>query len=243
MLQSSGKPLSGISFSIVIPFFNEEKNVVPVMDELVKTLDRQSFTYEIIPVNNGSTDRTGNALDRYSSLEQVRIVTVEKNEGFGWGIRQGIQAAQGEWICFFGGDGQTHPMDVVRILEAALEEKHASILTGCRILRKDGILRLVLSKVFNVCFNLLFDMRIKDVNGTPKVIRRDFISQIKIETKGWFIDAELLIWAKVLRKKVLQYPVIFRQRKAGRTHINMAAVIEFIWRMIFFYFKQRSLSE
>lgn len=240
----TNKQSEKIVFSIIIPFFNEEKNVSFVIEGLIQSLKYKNFSYEIITVNNGSFDSTASVLEEYSSYyDFIKIVNVDKNRGFGWGIRQGIQAAKGEWICFFGGDGQTHPIDVVRMLKISQTQKDICIFTGFRILRNDGIFRNIISKVFNSMFRFLFKIQLRDINGTPKVIRGDFIRRTKLSTEGWFIDAEITLRAKARNLKILEYPVIFRKRNSGKTHINIFAILEFIQKMLFYYFNRRSLLE
>lgn len=232
-----------IKFSLVIPLFNEENNVGFVLKELLEELSRTDFTYEIIPVNNGSTDKTASILEQYSDYDVIKVVNVKENLGFGWGIRQGIQAASGEWVCFFGGDGQTDPKDLIKMMNVSQTHKNISMYTGFRIKREDGVFRAIISKTFNRLFCAMFGVRLRDINGTPKIIYGNFIRNIPLETKGWFLDAELILRARATNMRIVECPVVFRTRNSGQTHINFSAILEFIRKMLFYFFNRRNLIQ
>lgn len=225
-----------VIFSIIIPFFNEEENIKFVMNELIEALSSENFLYEIIAVNNGSTDKSAEILQVYSKVNFIKIVTVEENKGFAWGIRQGVNIANGKWICFFGGDGQTYAGDVVEMLRFTFCNKKIRFLTGYRISRHDGIVRYIISKIFNNMFRFLFKVKIQDINGTPKIIDNVFINKIDIRSMGWFIDAELILNAKYYNMSIVEYPVKFRKRNNGKTHIRLESIYEFIKEIYFYYF-------
>lgn len=230
-----------IMFSLVIPFFNEEKNVGFVLEELLEELSGKDFTYEIIAVNNGSTDRTSSVLRKYSNHNFIKVVILKENRGFGWGIRQGMKVASGEWIGFLGGDGQTDPKDLIKMMNISQSHRDICMYTGYRIMRNDGKLRAIISKIFNCLFLILFQVRLKDVNGTPKLIHGKIIRSLPLETKGWFLDAELILRLKAKKMSIVECPVIFRKRNSGKTHINLYTILEFIRKMLFYFFNRRNL--
>lgn len=223
--------------SIVIPFYNEENNVGFVLEELLHSMHESGFLFEIIPVNNGSSDGTAKILEKYESNDSVRPVSVADNQGLAFGAYQGFLKARGEWICFFCGDGQTNPRDVVRMYQAVMWNRNINFITGYRVKREDGFVRNIISKVFNRSFSWLFKTRVRDINGTPKMIKSDFIKRIRLRSKGWFLDAELLLHAKANEINIYECPVIYRQRRSGKSHVNILAILEFIGEMAYYYWR------
>ena len=105
-----------IALSVALPFFNEEPNVVPVLEDLVQTLDAEEISFEILAVDNGSTDATGSLIEGVHARD-ARIVPVKIriNRGYGYGILTGLREAKGEVVGYAWGDGQVRGADLLRI--------------------------------------------------------------------------------------------------------------------------------
>lgn len=213
--------------SMVVPLYNEETTAFRVVSELISELRGGDTALELVLVENGSLDRTGAEIRRVQDLNsEVRHVRVEKNEGYGWGVLQGLSKAAGRTVGFMGGDGQISARDARRIWEVA-RANPGSLVKARRIRRFDGMVRFFTSAVFNFLMRVCFGKISRDVNGTPKLFPREWLPDLQLTSKDWFLDAEVLLKASALRKNVIEVDVSFGKREGGRSHVRWAAVLEF----------------
>ena len=173
-----GYELRFMDISIVIPFYNEEGNVIPVLSGISAILDRKQVDYEIIAVDNNSIDLTGDLIKELSS-EHPRIRSlVVKRQGYGNAVKGGLAVARGKWIGWSDGDSQIKPSDVYRVIEQTMDQ-NAIFCKAERRVRLDGMKRVVLMHLYYLFTSLLLRKRIFDVNGKPKFIRRSLYAKIK----------------------------------------------------------------
>ena len=158
------------TLSVIIPFYNEEGNVEDVIKDVKKTLLDAGINHEIVAVDNGSTDRTPEILHTLKGND-VRVVTVKQNIGFGYGIISGLKAAKGMYLGYMWGDNQISPYFMVKVFEKLLKEN----LDLCKIKRTSrdyGFFRKLESAAYNRLFMMfLFGKISYDVNGSPKVMK------------------------------------------------------------------------
>lgn len=220
-----------LPLSLVIPLYNEEENARPVISELVPVLREAALPFELILVDNGSRDRTGPLLAELAGqFPEIRVVTVPVNQGYGWGVLQGLGAARGAVLGFMGGDGQTEPQDVVRVYRA-LERGDVALAKACRIRRQDGLQRRLITRIANLLFRLVFGLRTRDVNGTPKLLRRELYERLNPRSKDWFLDAELMIGCARAGLPYREVPATFRPRARGASNVRAATLLEFLKNM------------
>ena len=214
--------------SLVIPLYNEEENVTPVAGALLETLGREAIPFELVLVDNGSGDGTAAAIDELRrDHPEVRKVTVPVNQGYGWGVLQGLAAAEGEILGFMGGDGQNDPSDVVQVYRRLLQER-VPLAKVRRVQRQDGPSRVFVTAVANLLFRLLFGLRTADVNGTPKLMTRDLYETLAPRSKDWFIDAEIMIGCARRGIPYAEVQTTFRARKGGSSNVRWATLLEFL---------------
>jgi len=213
--------------SLALLFYNEEENVLGVVSGLKEVLDAEGADYQLLLVNNGSTDRTP-ALIRELAAHDPRLVpvTVETNRGYGWGAIQGLRAAEGEWIGFMAGDGQVDPMDVVRLYRET--RRGYDLVKVRRAYRQDGFIRGVISDVYVMTFCLLFDLPFYDINATPRAFRREWLSKLDLRSRDWFLDAEIMLKAGILGFSIKEVTIVFRRRTGGRSNVRPRTVLEFM---------------
>ena len=213
--------------SLVLLFYNEEANVVWVVEDLRKALDQAGFDFQLVLVNNGSNDGTPELIaDLVTSDSRLKSVTVEKNIGYGWGVIRGLKEANGEWVGFMDGDAQIASADVVRFLTSVSDDY--DMVKVRRSERHDGLIRSSVSEVYIIFFSLLFGISIYDINAKPVIFKREFLDIFKLNSRDWFIDAELMLKFDYLGLRIRQVPVIFRKREAGRSNVKPMTVIEFL---------------
>lgn len=208
-----------ILYSLVIPCFNESKNIVLLLDRLNKNISCER--YEIIIVNNGSTDDTKKLLnkikDKYYFLE---IVEIEKNEGYGNGIVKGLRKAKGDIVGWTHADLQTDPVEVLRgfkLFEKSENPKNLFI-KGSRKKRK------ISENFFTVGMALLSSIFLKyflwDINAQPNLFHKDFLNKLENMPKDFSLDLYFLIMAKKFKLKIIRLPIIFAPRKFGKSSWN-----------------------
>lgn len=214
--------------SLVIPLFNEEANLPAVPDAIAAALDFAAIDYELVLVNNGSIDRTGAILNQMVARNpRIRTVTVQVNEGFGWGVQCGVAACRGGVVGYMGGDGQIRPPDVVRVYRA-LREHNLHLAKVRRVVRLDGWKRRLVTFLCNALFPMLFPIRTWDINGTPKMMQASVWSVLRPISKDWFIDAEIMIKLGARHGSYGEVDVEFQPRGGGSSNVRLISLLEFI---------------
>lgn len=222
--------------SIVIPFYNEEKNVETVLTEMSAAFLSAEIPHEFVCVNNGSRDATGAILQRLAQQNpRIKIITVPVNEGYGWGVSRGLAAATSPCITVASGDGQIDPKDILNAY-AVMESSGADIVKSRRIIRNDGIYRIIISFMYNLIMKMLFRLPGWDYNAPPKIFKKSFLDSISIESKTSFIDPEILIKAKKQNAIITEITSTYRERKGGTGHTSIRTIWQFIadiirWRL------------
>jgi len=184
--------------SVVLPAFNEEANIEKVVRCVAAYLDERQIDYEIIPVNDGSADRTGEIVDWLArEMARVRPQHHPRNRGYGAALRTGFEAAQKRFVFYMDGDGQFDIRDLDGLLPAVVDEDH--IVTGYRIERRDPFIRKLNAFLFGrVLIRWLLGVRVQDLNCAFKLIPRKVLRAVRLESTGALINAEL--YGRALRK-------------------------------------------
>lgn len=212
-----------VYLSVVTSMYNEEDNVDDYVKEVLKAFKYFKKSFEIIIVNNGSTDRTGDICEKLASKHSKKIKVVQLRPpslGKGNGIRTGIERASGDFIALIDGDLEQYPADVIDILDK-MEKENYDMIVGWRKNRKITIKRRVLSRIYNLIAKVFFDLPLKDAAGQPRVFRRNAMKDIKLESKRWNIEIELPHKVKKEGFKVGYTAVRHRFRHAGQSKIDM----------------------
>jgi len=213
--------------SIVLPFYNEEGNVRKVLQDLALEFGKEKVNYEIVAVNNGSWDKTPSIIsDLRRRNKRIKRVDVKKNQGYGFGILTGLRGARGKYVGYGWGDGQVLASDFVKVFQE-LKSKKLDICKVRRLNREEGLSRVIQSKVYNNLLRILFFITLKDVNGCPKIMRREVYESLNLQSKDWFLDPELIIKAKRKNYKIEEVPIIFKKREKGKSKVDLKTPLEF----------------
>jgi len=214
--------------SIAIPAFNEGKNIKKTATDLIEEFSHANIPLELVLVDNGSRDNTALILkDLALRYDLIKAVKIDVNEGYGWGIINGLKLCTGSYVGYMGADGQITPKDAVSVSRKLLSGDF-DLCKVRRTIRNDGPFRIFLSKSFNMMFSFLFGISTDDVNGSPKIMRRSCYKKMKLESKDWFIDAEIMIKAARNGMRIGEVDVEFKERRAGKSNVSPATVIEFL---------------
>ena len=135
-------------FSIVIPVYNEEKNIVILLEEIFFFLENYK-NYEIIIVNDSSTDNTLENIKKNIKNQNLKIINNTKNVGQSYSIYNGIRNSSNDIIITIDGDGQNDPSDISKLLKNYTENKELKLVGGIRLNRKDNLVKIISSKLAN----------------------------------------------------------------------------------------------
>ena len=229
------------SLSFVIPCYNEEKVAELTIRRLLSAFRKANHSIEIIAVDNGSTDRTGEILQRLSEQDPAVVpLRVEVNQGYGYGLLQGIAHCASPWVCMIPADGQVDEDDVVRLYESVSAIPDKVLGKVRRRFRMDGLKRKFVSASYNVFVRMLWPRLASwDVNGSPKLVRREHLHAMRLTSKDWFLDAELMIKAHALGIRVHELNVFARQRGSGLSHVRGSTCWEFFRNLLAYRFSGR----
>lgn len=231
-----GRPETSVlqRLSVVLPVYNECNNLESLISEMSAVLPTLVQQWEIIAVNDGSTDGSTEMLralqEHYANM---KVVEHQSNRGYGAALRTGFFAAQYDYIFFMDADGQFRIGDLCRFLPHAGRD---SIVIGFRQERKDNVARKINGALWSLLICLLFRLRIRDLNCAYKLFPRALLRDTALYAQGAFINAELLYWAKKHHYRITELPVTHYARHIGKqTGANFLVICKAFYELISFY--------
>ncbi len=226
--------------SFIMPCYNEAENVGYTVPKLLDAFTNAGHRIQLITVNNGSADRTGEMLaDLARRFPQVVVVTVERNQGYGHGVLSGLPHAAAPWIGTVAADGQVDAEDVVRLYEAVSVTRMPTFGKVRRRFRMDGPIRKVISVGYNLFVHVLWPgIGSLDVNGNPRLLPRDVVAAMDLRSRNWFLDPEMLIKAHYMGVRILEVNVFARMRGNGLSHVRASTCWEFFRALLQFRFSR-----
>lgn len=200
--------------SIFFPFWNEEKNIENVVKKAIFVVQKISDKWEIIMVDDGSSDNTLKIAKKLAQENSNLVVVAhDKNRGYGAALQSGFEKAKYKYIVFNDGDGQFDFSQVSRLLEKI---DKADIVVGFREKRLDNPFRHLLMNLLRVWDFLLFGMHFKDIDCGFKLFRKEALDKIMpLKSEGAMITTEILAKAKKKKLKIAQVQVSHYSRKYG----------------------------
>jgi putative flippase GtrA len=209
--------------SVFFPAYNEEKNIETLVRDAHRVLSRLKKEYEIIIVNDGSRDQTGEIADRLA-LEnpRVRVIHHSPNQGYGAALLSGFQAARGEYVFFTDADLQ---FDLKEIKKLLVYVPAYDVVLGFRAKRRDPFMRLLNAWGWNKLNRFLFGLRVKDIDGAFKLFKTHIVKQIPVVSRGAMLSAELLTRLQREGIEFKEVPVTHLPRRAGEPTGAKPAVI------------------
>ena len=224
--------------SLVIPCYNEEAVVSHTIGKLLEAFHRAGYRLELVAVDNGSTDRTGEIIRGWAARNPAVVHhRIEQNEGYGNGVLCGLAQASAPWVGSIPADGQVDAEDVVRLYEVVRQANTWVLAKVRRRFRLDGMLRKIVSTTYNLTFRLMWPaIASVDVNGSPKLFPREALPAMGLKSKDWFLDPEIMIKAHALGMRILEFNVFARLRGAGVSHVKPDTCWEFFSNLLKYRF-------
>jgi hypothetical protein len=204
-------------FSIILPFYKQEDHAKDVVGEFQKKLETLGDTFEIIVIINGVQKLTEESSEKIISFSPRIIQHSLQKAGWGRAVNWGIAQAKGKYICYTN-SARTSGDELIRLLKYAKVSEDA-IVKATRI-ERSNILRKWVSVFYNIENRLVLKTPIWDVNATPKIIPKQIMDTIKLESMGDSIDAELMFKAFQKNIPIIEIPIRQSERKSGKSTTN-----------------------
>ena len=214
------------SVSLVIPMYNEELNIAHAVEAAVEALSKYADDYEIIIVDDASTDASPRIVAGIvSENRRIRVIRHEINRKLGGSLKTGFAAATKELVLYMDADVPFDP-DVIHRAIRAMELTGADVVAGYRLDRTiEGLKRTIYSYCYNALIGILFGWPHRDINFSFKLIKRDVLQAIDLKSEGSLIDAELIVKAKNRGFLIQQIGLDYFPRTRGVSHLSSPAVI------------------
>jgi glycosyltransferase involved in cell wall biosynthesis len=223
-----------IQVSLIIPCFNEEGNIHKLLEKTSSLVEKDP-RFEVIYVNNGSTDSTGALLESVTqNLAKTRVIHLDQNVGYGHGIKRGLEASTGSIIGWTHADLQTDPMDALKGLEAAGDSFEKTLIKGLRTNRP--LVDSAFTFGMSIFESLLFKTRLRDINAQPTLFSRDLLNAVLEGPDDFSLDLFTMVRASQAGYRQTRFPVDFGPRFQGSSKWNTSsrARLRFIKRTIDF---------
>ncbi len=203
--------MSQSAISVIIPAYNEEKTIGTVISNTMEIMDNLAVPYEIIVVNDGSTDRTG----LVASMHKAIVLTNKVNRGKGYSLRRALKIAQGNIIITLDSDGEHKPKEIPDLLEPL--NNGADIVAGSRFLGSQSEVTTKLNVVGNFLFNAaimtLTGQRVTDSQTGFRAAKKDVFEKLNLASDGYEIETEITVKSLVSGFVLKEQPISVERRK------------------------------
>jgi glycosyltransferase involved in cell wall biosynthesis len=223
------------SLSIIIPAYCEAENILATLENVTRALQPLGLTHEILVVDDGSSDGTGELVAaNLSRLSNVRLLTNERNMGFGWSYRRGVDAATLDHIVMVHGDNAwSH--ETLREFFSHVGEADIIIGYTRHMWRSRTWRRTVISKLFTFLVNLITQRRLTYYNGL-QIHQASILKSLQIESRGYGFQAEVLVKALRCTTTYREIAMDLTERKRGESQafrlknvIDVARTLSLLW--------------
>jgi glycosyltransferase involved in cell wall biosynthesis len=222
------------TLSVVIPMYNEEASIEAAVAAARAALEPLAAAWEIVIVDDGSTDRGAVLAEALAAREpRIRVLRHARNRTLGAALRTGFAAARHELVLYTDADLPVDLGVLPRALEL-LQRSGADLLAGFR-LNPDaaGPRRALYTRAYNWLIRAMFGLPLRDVNFAFKLFRRRLLDSVALRSEGSLIDAELLLKARNAGARIVELGVEYQPRKRGRSTLASPRVIlKLLWELV-----------
>lgn len=220
-----------VSISVFFPCYNEQDNVAKVAGQAIQVLEGLRADYEVLIVNDGSSDKTGEVADRIAAANpRVRAIHHPCNRGYGAALQSGFRAATKDLVFYTDGDAQFDLNELPPLLELM---KDFDIVSCYRMDRRDKLLRRLNGWLWTKMNDALFSLNVRDIDCAFKLFKREIFDTISMESQGALIATEILARAvrkgyTITQRGVHHYPRMAGQATGGNPKVILRAFKEVI---------------
>lgn len=222
-----------MKLSLILPAYNEAAAIEGVVKRFSDFFVSRNIAHEILVVSDGSSDATAEIVKNVSRVNPfVRLIELTTNQGYGGALRSGFSASSGDFIFFTDSDGQFAPEDLEHSLPF-LDER--TIVLGYRKNRTEGTIRRLNAWLWGQCIRGIFGIRVRDLDCAWKLFPRTLLDDVTFVSRGAFISAELLYYARKKKLAFHELPVAHFPRRAGTsTGANVRVILRAFRELVFF---------
>ncbi|MBN1075611.1 glycosyltransferase family 2 protein [Clostridium botulinum] len=208
-----------MKLSIVIPCYNEEKNIPLILEKFNEIIQRDDI--EVILVNNGSIDESKKVLEQLlPRYKFARTVLVPVNKGYGYGILQGLKACGGEYIGWTHADMQTDPKDVIKALEIIEKENYNDNVYVKGDRKNRNLFDQFFTSSMSIFESIYLGKKLCDINAQPNIFTKKFFETWENPPYDFSLDLYALYLARVKKLKLIRFKVLFPERIHGLSSWN-----------------------
>ncbi len=227
------------NISVFFPAYNDAGTIPTMIIRALQTLPEVSDDYEVIVINDGSTDDTGRVLDEMSRLyPHLRVIHHSQPSGYGGVLRAGFAAAQKEWIFYTDGDAQYDSRELALLARAAGDG--VDMAQGYKIKRHDPFHRIVIGWLYQYFVKFVFNLSIRDVDCDFRLMRRSIFDRVKLESTTGTITFEMVKKIQDAGYHIVEVPIHHWYRQYGlsqffnfpRVFRTLVALIGWWWRLV-----------
>jgi len=205
--------------SVVIPVFNEELTIGNVIERLTAVMQKIGFKYEIIIVDDCSTDRSL----EISKSQSAKVFSLKKHMGKGYALRAGFAKAKGEIITTIDSDGSHRPEELPQLLTPLLQNK-ADLIIGSRYLSQKPVATKKLNaagvRLFNFLIKILTRAEVSDSQSGYRVMKTAVLRNMRLKSSEYEIESEMLVKTALQGFKIREVPISFEQRTYGTSRLD-----------------------
>jgi glycosyltransferase involved in cell wall biosynthesis len=226
---------NNIKYSFIVPVFNEEIIIKKVIIDLSEFIQAKFIgRYEIIIVNDGSSDKTGDMLEGLN-LDNIRVVGNPYNKGYGSALKLGARRAQGEYLIFYDGDGQHNPVDALNMINVKADY---DMVVGSRQGYKGPAWRQPGKKILNIVANYLVNFNIPDLNSGMRLVRKEYFNKFTHLYPDGFSLTTTITLAFLKQGFSVKYVPININKRKGQSQVRISdgfTALKLILRMIMLF--------
>ena len=204
--------------SVFFPAYNEEANIENTVSKARDVLERVADKWEILIINDGSTDKTSDIADKLSQEDRrIKVITHSRNCGYGGALKSGFAKARYSWVAFTDSDGQFDFSEIKKFIEKQ-KQTNADLVIGYYLRRQVPFFRKINTFLWESLVHLLFGLKVRDIDCGFKLISKAVVQKIPplVSERGAFISSEFLIKAKKAGFKIEEVGVHHYPRRQGQ---------------------------
>ncbi len=227
------------SLSVFFPDYNDGGTIASMALTALKVCEQVADDYEVIVVNDASTDYSQEVLDDLAANHpRFRYIRHETNRGYGGALRSGFAAATKEWVFYTDGDAQYDPHELVKLIAAL--RPGVDMVNGYKIARSDPIFRIIIGRLYHYGVKLMFGLRLRDTDCDFRLIRKDALEHIKLTSNTGTITVELQRRLQDAGYKFAEVPVHHYHRAYGESQFfnfprifrTLAGLLKLWWQLV-----------
>jgi glycosyltransferase involved in cell wall biosynthesis len=235
--KSATSRLFPFGLSVFFPAFNDAPSLPGLITKTFEVCKEHVRDFEVIVVNDGSADDTGEVLAALRSVHgpRLRIITHPENRGYGGALRSGFAAATKDFVFYTDGDGQYDVGELPQLLDAVWPD--VGLVNGYKTRRQDPWHRIAIGAVYNQFARFLFRVKLRDIDCDFRLIRRSLISGAGLRSSSGTICVELVKTLEASGMRIVEVPVSHYPRYHGRSQFfrvrSLVSTFGQLWRLYY----------